>query len=255
MHHTGKYLVAAASVAGCVAFLLVFIATFLARPTLEDALSAFVRARVQQEVRERVGSVAGADATVLQRWFDDSAESAADFLANDLEPMVNDVVDSLCGLDCEASDKDSLRDTLRNAGQAVLRDKVDTFTAISTQLKNFIRGKYLELVRALISEIRTFSGLNAALFAFVLALLAAKWRNPKVVFLPAVLLLAATGTCALLYIFHQNWFLSIFLQDYAGHWYLAYVAVVFAFLVDVAFNRARVTRSILNAFGAAISPA
>jgi hypothetical protein len=100
-------------------------------------LSAFVRARVQQEVRERVGSVTGADATVLQRWFDDGAESPADFLANDLEPMVNDVVDSLCGLDCEASDKDSFRDTLRNAGHAALRGKVDTFTAISALLAHW----------------------------------------------------------------------------------------------------------------------
>jgi len=255
MHDTGKYFVAIACLVSFVVFLLVFTATFVARPALEDALTGFVRSRVQQEVRERVGSVAGADAAALQRWFDDSATSAADFLANDLEPLVNYVVDSLCGLDCEEQEKDSFRDKVRGAGQLVLGGKVDAFNAISTQLKRFIRGKYLELVRALLAEVRIFSGINAALFAFVLGLLVAKWNNPKPVFLPATLLLVATATCALLYIFQQNWFLSIFLQDYSGYWYLAYVAVVFGFLVDVAFNRARVTKAVLDVFSSALASA
>jgi hypothetical protein len=250
----GKYLVAAASLAGFLVSLAVFGATFTSRPALEDAMSAFVRSRVQQEVRERLGSAVGADAGALQEWFEVHAEAAADFLENDLDSLVNSVVDSLCDVDCEESKKAELGDRLRDLGEAFAKGRIEEFGAISAQLKRFIRGRYLDLVRGLISEIRIFSGINAVLFALILALLLSKRREPRAVFLPASLLLLATVACAALYVFNQNWFFSIFLERYSGYWYLAYVAVVFGLLLDIAINRARVTRAILDIMGAAVAP-
>ena len=217
-------------------------------------MSAFVRSRVQQEVRERVGSAVGADAADLQEWFEAHAEAAADFLENDLDSFVDSVVDSLCDIDCEESKKADLGDRLRDLGEAIAKERIEEFGAISTQLKRFIRGKYLDLVHALISEIRIFSGINAALFALILALLLIKWREPRVVFLPASLLLIATVACAALYVFNQNWFFSVFLQRYSGFWYLAYVSVVFGLLLDIAINRARVTRAIFDVIGSGLVP-
>lgn len=254
MREIGKYLVAAASFVGFLVFLSVFVATFTSRPALEDAMSAFVRSRVQQEVRERLGSAVGADAGALQEWFEAHAETATDFLENDLDAFVDEVVDSLCDIDCEESKKADLADRLRDTGEALAKRRIAEFGAISTQLKRFARGKYLDLVRALISEIRVFSGINAAVFALILALLLSKWREPRVVFLPASLLLIATLACTALYVFNQNWFFSIFLEQYWGYWYLAYVAVVFGLLLDIAINRARVTRAMLDIMGAAVTP-
>ena len=216
-------------------------------------MSAFVRSRVQQEVRERVGSAVGADAEALQEWFEAHSDAAADFLENDLDSF-GSVVDSLCDIDCEESKKADLGDRLRDVGEAIAKGRIEEFGAISTQLKRFVRGKYLDLVHALISEIRIFSGVNAALFALILALLLSKWREPRVVFLPAALLLIATLACAALYVFNQNWFFSIFLQRYSGYWYLAYVAVVFGLLLDIAINRGRVTRAILDVIGSGLVP-
>jgi hypothetical protein len=250
----GRYLVAAASCVGFLVFLSVFVATFTSRPALEDAMSTFVRSRVQQEVRERVGSAVGADAGALQEWFEAHAEAAADFLENDLDPFVDAVVDSLCDIDCEETKKADLSNRLRDVGEAFAEERIAEFGAISTQLKRFIRGKYLDLVRALMLEIRIFTGINAALFALILALFLSRWREPRIVFLPASLLLIATVTCAALYVFNQNWFFSIFLERYWGYWYLAYVAIVFGLLLDIAINRARVTRAILDIMGAAVAP-
>jgi hypothetical protein len=254
MHEAGKYLIAGASLVGFLVSLSVFVATFTSRPALENAMSEFVRSRVQQEVRERLGSAAGADAGALQVWFEGRAEAAADFLENDLDSFVDSVVDSLCDIDCEESKKADLSNRLREVGEAFAKGGIEQFGAISTQLKGFIRGKYLDLVRALLSEIRIFSGINAALFAFILALLIGKWREPRFVFLPAALLLIATVACAAIYVFNQNWFFSIFLQRYSGYWYLAYVAVVFGLLLDIAINRARVTRAILDVIAVGLAP-
>lgn len=255
MLQAGKHFIAIASLLSFAIFLSIFAATFVSRPALEGTMNAFVRERVHQEVRERLGSLAGADTTALQRWYQDSATSAADFLETDYEPLVDSVLDSLSYTHGDDSPKVARARSFAEMGRDVLQARVDSRVAISAQLEAFIRGKYAELVSALISEIRIFSGLNAALFAFVLALLAAKWSDPKVVFLPAILLLAATVTCALFYIFNQNWFLAVFLQDYAGYGYLTYVTVVFAFLADVAFNQARATRAIIDAIGTAFSSA
>jgi len=252
MHEAGKHLVAAASLAGFVGFLLLFVATFAAQPALEEAMNGFVRSRVHQEVRERFGSAAGADATLLKRWFEASAESAADFLEHELEPLVDEVLDY-----CSYSD-DSDKDLLASGAKlvrAMFEQKIEEYGAIAIQLERFIRGKYTDLVHALMSEIRLFSGINTALFAAVLALLFARWREPAVVLVPAALLLVATAVCVAVYVFGQNWFFSIFLKDYAGYSYLAYVGVVFAFLLDIAFNRARVTQAILNSLpGVLASP-
>lgn len=254
MREIGKYLVAAASFVGFLVSLSVFVATFTSRPALEDAMSAFVRSRVQQEVRERVGSAVGADASALQEWFEAHVEAVADFLENDLDSFVDSVVDSLCDVDCEESKKADLGDRLKDLGEAIAKGRIEEFGAISTQLKRFIRGSYLDLVRALISEMRIFSGVNAAVFALILALLFGKWREPRAVFLPASLLLIATVACAALYVFNQNWFFSIFLERYSGYWYVAYVAIVFGLLLDIALNRGRVTRAILDVIGAGLVP-
>ncbi len=255
MHDTGKHFIAIASLVSFAVFLSAFVATFVSRPAVEDAMSGFVRDRVHQEVRERVGSLVGADAAALQRWYQDSAASTAEFVEHDFIPFVDAVLDSLSGTHGDDSPTVDRARRFAEMGRDALQREVDSHAAIAAQLEAFIRGKYTELVDALVSEVRIFSGINAALFACALALLVARWRDPTPVILPAALLLLATAACTLVYIFHQNWFFSILLQDYPGYGYLAYVSIVFALLLDIAFNKARVTKLILDALSSVLTPA
>lgn len=57
------------------------------------------------------------------------------------------------------------------------------------------------------------------------------------------------------YIFEQDWFYTILYNDYTGFAYIGYLAVVFAFLCDVVFNRARVTTEIINSILSAVGQA
>lgn len=248
----GKYLVFVASGVGFIVSLAFFVVTFSSRPMLEDAMSDFVRSRVEQEVREQLGP--GADAGALPRWFERRADAAVDFLENDLDAFVDAVVDSLCDIDCEESKEEELSDSVRGFAEALAKSTIDDLEAMSTQLKRYIRGKYLELVHSLIFELRIFSSINAGLFATILAFLLIRWRDPREVLLPATLLLAATLTCAALYAFNQNWFFSIFLQRYWGYSYLTFVGVVFGLLVDIAFNKGRITRAILDLLTSGLAP-
>ena len=147
MREAGKYLITAASLAGFLGFLALFVATFASQPALEDAMNGFVRSRVHQEVRERFGSAAVADAALLKQWFDGSAEAAADFLEHELEPLVDKLLDW-----CSVSDGSDKGLIARGAKfvRAALEHTIERYGAIAAELERFIRGKYTELVHALI---------------------------------------------------------------------------------------------------------
>ena len=107
--------------------------------------------------------------------------------------LIDDVIDSLCDIDCEEAKKESLRDAAKNLARRLADHEKERYDALGSQLKHFIRGKYLDFVQSLISEIRIFSGVSSALFALILALLFARWREPKAVLVPAALLLIASA--------------------------------------------------------------
>jgi hypothetical protein len=85
-----------------------------------------------------------------------------------------------------------------------------------------------------------FAGSNALLFLAVVAMAALRGRWARPLLIPTALLLVSTLLCSYFYLFQQNWFCSIVFNDYVGWSYLAYVGVVFATLLDVALNKARV---------------
>jgi hypothetical protein len=120
--------------------------------------------------------------------------------------------------------------------------------ADNTRLTAFIQQKYLGLVADLKREIRIFTATNAVSFLLLVSIAFAKPRATKHLLFPGVLLLAATLFCAWLYVFSQDWLLTIVHGDYAGFAYTAWLGIVFAFFCDISLNRGRVTTRICNGF-------
>ena len=127
------------------------------------------------------------------------------------------------------------------------------------KLTNLIESEYLESVKRLTIDIRIFLGSNTFLFLLLLSVSFFKPQAVRHLFLPSILLLVATAISSFIYIFGQNWFFTIIYNDYMGFGYIAYIAVIFGFLIDISFNKARVTskiiNAILNAIGSALSVA
>ena len=71
-------------------------------------------------------------------------------------------------------------------------------------------------------------------------------------FVPAVFLLAATLLSSAIYVLGQDWFYTILCNDYMGFGYLAYIALIFGFLVDIALNKAQLTTAIANGIADAL---
>jgi len=123
------------------------------------------------------------------------------------------------------------------------------------KLQNFMKAKYMEVATELKRDVRIFTGSNTFVFLFLLLISFLKPGAITHLFLPGVLLVSATLVCSYFYIFEQNWLFTIIFNDYLGFAYLGYVGVVFLFLCDIVFNRARVTTEIINAMLNAIGAA
>jgi hypothetical protein len=70
--------------------------------------------------------------------------------------------------------------------------------------------------------------------------------------LPGALLLTATLVCASLYLFEQNWLLTLIHGDYMGWAYASYLGIAFLFLCDIALNKGRLTTEVLNGISGAL---
>jgi uncharacterized membrane protein (DUF485 family) len=132
---------------------------------------------------------------------------------------------------------------------------IATRTAENAGLADFIQGYYLRIVDELKRDLRIFTASNAIVF---LLLLLASFLRPQAtthLLIPAVLLLAATLLCSYLYVFEQNWLLTIIYHDYLGFAYLGYLGLAFLFLCDVFLNRGRVLCAIVNGLASTLGSA
>ncbi|WP_197675000.1 hypothetical protein [Halopseudomonas salegens] len=163
------------------------------------------------------------------------------------------IIASMCGYDCEK--KKALAQSITSG----YMERINNIQIAENTLSDIVKGKYLEIVNNLKLDLRIFLGSNLAMFLILLAMSFVKPAAVKHLFVPGLLLVAATMLSSSIYIFGQDWFYTILYNDYMGFGYLAYIAVIFGLLLDIALNRARVTTEVLNgmasAFGSAFSVA
>ena len=138
-------------------------------------------------------------------------------------------------------------------------NQIQLLSWAESQLNDFIQGQYMRVRTDLMRDLAIFTASNATVF---LVLLMASFLKPRAVlqlFVPGVLLALSSLVCTGLYVFEQNWLLTVIYGDYLGGSYLAYLSGVFALLCDVMMNRARVTTEVFNGIagilGSALSTA
>jgi hypothetical protein len=118
---------------------------------------------------------------------------------------------------------------------------------VNRQLRFLVHGTYLRVVADLKREIRVFTATNAAAFLLLLVVSFAKPGADRHLFVPGMLLAVATLVCSFLYVFEQDWLLTIVEGSYLGFAYAAWLGVAFGFLCDIALNHGRVTTNLVNA--------
>jgi len=106
---------------------------------------------------------------------------------------------------------------------------------------------YMFVMQKVLDDFKIFTGSNFFVLTLLLFLLYLKPSNTKRLEILAGLMLVSVLISSYFYIFNQNWFFTLIFDSYVGFGYLVYVGIVFGFLVDIGFNKARITEALLNA--------
>jgi uncharacterized protein YjhX (UPF0386 family) len=245
-----KSILLTGSIIGSVVFALVFAITFLSVSLVESSARSFVVGRIEKEISER--EVAGIKLKTVEdklSWlkgkYGDEIEAAKHQLASGVRIKIEEILEKICNVDCLKKKGITITDTT----DEYLHQKISQLSDVSEKMTELVKGKYYRIISELLSDLRIFAGVNLFLFLAIGAILAAKSSVAKNLILPASLLFVATIASIGIYIFGQNWFYTLMFSHYMGWGYLTYVGVIFGFLLDIVFNGAAITSSIVEAIG------
>jgi hypothetical protein len=246
---------------GAVTFAVFFALTVRTPEWLEAYASDFIEQEAARQLDERIDSLqpVSGDSALSRMAASLARQNEADIarhkaaLKAQVHERMADALAEIRNLDCECRAKWAQWLKQGTENQILLLQQAN---AVVT---DFIHASYAQVVEQLKRDVRVFTAANAAMFLLVLAIALAKPQASLQLFVPGLLLTAATVICSYFYIFEQNWLLTIIYNDYLGYAYLAYLGLVFGFLCDIALNHARVTtelvNAVLNALGSAATAA
>jgi len=231
--------------------------TFSVPSYVEEVGKDFIKQQVKKKTNEKIDSLTinkkdNALSKLAGKLLEKNKvkiDSVKQNLKNKTHEKLADIIAEMRNLDCEC----------RNKHAALIKKQyqlnLTSLQAVNDKLKDFMRTRYMEVVTELKRDVRIFTGSNTLIF---LLLLIVSFLKPKAIthlFLPGILLVTSTVLCSYFYVFEQNWILTIIHNDYLGYGHLVYIGVLFAFLCDIVFNKARVTTEIINGTLSAIGNA
>ncbi|MBI5259194.1 MAG: hypothetical protein HY855_22010 [Burkholderiales bacterium] len=220
------------------------LASFVNPMAVELAGRELIRAEVQRRVGERIEALGRSPlGTVAGRLVQANEAQIAALrrqLAAALPERVGQVVAEMRNADC------ACRKAVARWVREGLEGHVGQLARINERLTELIRGQYLHTAAALLREFRIFSLANGLAFLMLGAVAVLRPRARAQLMLPAALLALAAVGVAWAYLFGQNWLHTLVFGDYLGWGYLAWLGGAFAGLLDIVFNRARVSTWLLN---------
>jgi len=243
---------------GIALFGLAFSLTFLSPIHYEKAARSFLEYKIEQKIKNRInfksdGKIAMFAKNLLEKHQQQIKDIKERFLPV-LHARIASIVANMQTPDCECRKRMlhglAVASTLASALDITFLEKSEP------QLQKLIEGHYGEIVADLLRDLRIFTGTNLVAFAALLLLSFVKSGYVRQLFLPGLLLAFASIITSVIYIFGQNWFFTLLYNDFVGMAYIAWLALTYGFLCDIALFEARITSSLIsNLFSSAIDAA
>lgn len=212
---------------------------------VEKVAKEIIRQQVETKVREKVDAL---DARFLTSRAGAVLQSQAQealrirqMLASQLPERIGRVMAEMANADCECRKK------VEGAVRSGLEARGLDLQHQQERLNALIRAQYMDTAGQLTREFRIFTGSNALAFALLGVAVGVRRRAGAHLVPAAATLLLATALTSYLYLFEQHWLHTVLFSSYLGWGFVAYLALLYAFLCDVLFNRGRVTCEVLNA--------
>lgn len=238
-------------VIGLLLFGALFGLTYGVPQAAEDSAKGFVKKQIEKEVKNKLEPIAGSNIAqkakkIADRLGFQESQLKKD-LDNNLPEKIAEIMAKMCGYDCEK--KKQMASGIKDSYLA----KIQNLKVGQINLSEIVKGKYVSIVSALKADLRIFTFSNALMFSVLLLISLLKPAALKHLFIPGMLLLAATVLSASMYVIGQDWFYTIIYNDYMGWAYLVYLGIIFVFFLDIVLNKCRVTTHVFNFIGNALS--
>lgn len=224
-------------------FVSIFLLTILTPASIEKSAESFIKKEIESDVKELILKEKISDVT--NKAFDfgkkiglkTNHEKWIKLLTPKLPVLIEFVVDYKLEQRENAQFK-KLSETSKKY--------LSKFTIGDKKLEQLIEEKYKEIKRKLKADIRVYAGINAFLMLLLLFFYTFKKEAEKELLLPSFLLLTSTIISSLIYVFGQDWIYIMLYNKYLGFSYIIYVLIIFAMLLDIAYNGGRITLKILE---------
>lgn len=248
MHATIRPLVLVVALVGGLLFGALFAVSLFQPAWVEQTARTMIRVQIEKKTGEKIAALDArfldGKARVLLQEHEREIAAVRRALTEGLPARIAAIAAEMGIPGCECRRRTTERMALR----------LGTLQQMQAQLTQLIRTQYLDTARQLLRELRIFSGANALAFA-LLGLAALLRTGARLQLLPAAAtLLLATTAASIAYVFGQDWLTTIVFGHYVGWALLGYIALVYAWLCDLLFNRARVSAHLLSGVGGSISP-
>lgn len=239
---------------GILLFGVLFLFTIGVPEAIEKSAKTFIKNQIHKEIKQKYQKSVKTQsvkekAILLANKFGMQGEELKQYIREKLPEKISSVVSSMCGYDCE-KEKQLAASITKGYLQKIYSLKIAQKT-----LGEIIKSKYMKIVKNLKIDIRIFLCSNFAMFLILLLVSFLKPNAIAHLFLPGVFLFISTAISSCIYIFGQDWFYTIIYNNYWGFGYLIYILVIFGFLMDITFNKARVTTEIINGILSSIGSA
>jgi hypothetical protein len=243
--------------AGAALFGAALALTYLSPIHVERAARGFIENRIERELAEQFADVrhsdqsarAGRLAAALANRHEAEAAALRKQLASGLNAQITAAVARMQDLSCEC------REQLHRGSDAGLVLRIARLERAEPQLRLIIEGKYSDIIEDLLRDLRIFAGTNLAAFLMLLALSALKPSHLRQLFVPGILLGTAAVATSAIYLFGQNWFLTLLYADYVGWTYGIWLVLIFGLFSDIVLLKARFTTKIVNALSLVLGKA
>jgi hypothetical protein len=237
-------------VAGAALFAFFFVLTYHRPAWVEDFAASYIESQVAKKVEATIddlGPPAGDSA--LSRYAAELYRKNEARISEYKEQLKGKVREQLAICIPQVREmSEELRRKLEAWVEEGAKLSIGELQLDNSRLVGMIQSGYLAVVADLTRDIRVFAASNFIAFLLLLLISFLKPDAVRELFVPAVLLTISTLTCAYLYVFEQNWLLTIIHGNYLGFAYAAYLGVAFLFLCDVWFNKARATIKLMEFF-------
>lgn len=239
---------------GTLLFGTLFIFTYGVPEAIEKSAKTFIKIQIRKEIKQKYEhsektQAVKEKAIFLANKFGIEEEELKQYIKEKLPEKIARVVASMCGYDCEKE-----KQLAASITKGYL-EKISNLKIAQKTLGEIIKSKYMEIVRNLKIDLRIFLCSNFSMFSILLLV---SFLRPNAIghlFLPGFFLFISTAISTCIYIFGQDWFYTIIYNNYWGFGYLIYILVIFSFLMDITFNKARVTTGIINGILSSIGSA